>query len=485
MGSRLHPAAIVVYAVDALRQGAFPLLVILGVSVLGGDFDADAAIRGAMFALLGTAIAALAGGFRWATTTYSFAGETVRLRTGVLSVKEVEIPFARVQAVDVEQGPLQRLFGVYKVEVQTGGGGSGGEIVLGALDEREIEYLNQLLRRGAPQAALHEEATPAPERCLSGRALALAAVTSGQLGVLVPVAAGVAQMYQQLFDDPVEGERTLIGALPDGTLGWVLLAAGLVALAWLLALLGTIVGFGGFVVRREGDELRIRRGLLQRRQATLRVVRVRAVRVLESPPRQLLGRAALRVEVIGHAKEQAAAQTLFPLLRREEVEPFLRELLPELADALDGLAAPPQRALRRYALPPFALTVVTGAAAALALGSAWPLVIAPLGAVYGALAYQAAGWRLEQGRLVVRARRLARSTVLAPAARRESHDLAQTALQRRARLADVAVAFGKGTVARIRHLDADDARDLFAALTPGGWRTITPLGDRSGDVPAG
>jgi putative membrane protein len=466
MGSRLHPAAIAVYAVDALRQGAFPLLVILGVSVLGGDFDSRAALRAAMFALIGTAVAALAGGFRWGTTRYSFEGETVRLRTGVLSVKEVEIPFARVQAVDVEQGPIQRLFGVYKVEVQTGGGGSGGEIELGAVTEREIEHLNRLLRRGAPDAVLAEERPPAPERRLSGRQLAVAAVTSGQLGVLVPVAAGVAQMSQQLFEDPVEGERTLIGALPDGTLGWLLLAAGIVVLAWLLAALGTVVGFGGFAVRRDGDELRIRRGLLQRRQATLRVVRVRAVRVVESPPRQALGLAALRVEVIGHAKEHAAAQTLFPLLRRDEVEPFLRELLPEVADTLDGLAAPPPRALRRYALPPFTVTVVIGGAAALALGSLWPLVVAPLGAVYGALAYRAAGWRLEKGRLAVRSRRLARSTVLAPAAGRESHDLAQTALQRRARLADVAVAFGKGTIAQIRHLDADVARGLWAAIGP-------------------
>ena len=87
MGSRLHPAAIAVYAVDALRQGAFPLLVILAVSVFGGEFDAQAALRAAGFALMGTVVAALAGAFRWATTTYSFGEETVRLRTGALSVK--------------------------------------------------------------------------------------------------------------------------------------------------------------------------------------------------------------------------------------------------------------------------------------------------------------------------------------------------------------------------------------------------------------
>jgi putative membrane protein len=464
MGERLHPAAIAVYAADALRQGAFPLLVLLGLSLFGGGFDAEALLRGAMLAAIGTAVAALAGGFRWATTSYSLAGQTVRLRTGALSVKEVEIPFARVQAVDVQQGPTQRLFGVYRIDVQTGGGGEGGEIVLGALDGAEVERIRGLI--GGVRALPETNGAPAPERRLTSRRLALAAATSGQLGVLVPVAAGVAQMSQQIFDDPIEGERTIAGALPDGALGWILLATGVLVLAWLLAALGTVVGFGGFAVRRENDELRIRRGLLQRRQATLRVNRVRAVRVVESLPRQLLGLAALRVEVLGHAKEQAAAQTLFPLLRREEVEPFLRELLPEMADALDGLAAPPPRALRRYALPPLAATTLLAAAAALGASSPWPLPAAPLGAAYGVLAYRAAGWRLQRGRLVVRSRRLARSTVLAPAAGRESHDLAQTALQRRARLADVAVAFGKGTVAQIRHLDADDARGLWAAIGP-------------------
>src|SRR5690349_7549864 len=296
MGERLHPAAIAVYAADALRQGAVPLLVIFGLSLFGGGLDAEAVLRGAMFALAGTAVATLAGGFRWATTSYSLSGHTVRKREGLLSIKEVEIPFARVQALDVQQGPTQRLFGVYRLDVQTGGGGEGGEIVLGALDESEVERIRALI--SAVRALPEVGAPPGQELRLSGHRLALAAVTSGQLGVLVPVAAGVAQMSQQVFDDPIEGERTIAGALPEGALGWILLAAGVLVLTWLLAALGTVVGFGGFAVRRERDELRIRRGLLQRRQASLRVTRVRAVRVVESLPRQLLGLAAVRVEVI-------------------------------------------------------------------------------------------------------------------------------------------------------------------------------------------
>jgi len=54
--------------------------------------------------------------------------------------------------------------------------------------------------------------------------------------------------------------------------------------------------------------------------------------------------------------------------------------------------------------------------------------------------------------------------VLAPAARRESHTLAQTVLQRRGNLADLIVAFGKRTTARVHHLEGAAARDAFERL---------------------
>jgi putative membrane protein len=195
------------------------------------------------------------------------------------------------------------------------------------------------------------------------------------------------------------------------------------------------------------------------------VARVRAVEVVEGVLRRPLRLAALRMEVIGHAKEHAAAQTLFPLLPRGQVERFLEELLPELADGLDGLAPPPRRALRRYALPPAAVGLAVGGGAWALLGAGpWALLVAVPAAGYGGLRFHAAGWRLRDGRLAVRSLGLARTTVLAPGAHRESHTVAQTVLQRRADLADVEVAFGKRTGARVRHLEAATALSLFGRI---------------------
>jgi putative membrane protein len=463
MGERLHPAAVAVYTADALRQAAVPLLVIAGVSLFGGGFDADGAIRAAMFGAISVLVAGVAGIVRWYTTTWSVAGEAVRLRKGFLSVNEVEVPFARVQAIDVQQGPIQRLFGVEEVHVQSGGGGAGGEIVLGAVDPREVERLRELVERGHPPG---EDEPDWPQRRLGRRGLAVASLTSGQLGVILPLLAGAGGVIQDLVRDPVQGEQTVQRLLPHSTVSWLLAAAAVLALAWLLAAISTVIAFAGFTIRREGDVLRIRRGLLERRQATLRIDRVRAVHVIEGVPRQPFGLATLRVEVIGYAKEPHASQTVFPLLRTADVEAFLRELLPELADRLGGLAAPPPRARRRYLLPPTAAALTVAAAAAIALGRWWPAPLALAGPLYGWLRWRAAGWRLSGGRLAVRSRMLARTTVLAPARNRESHDLEQTVLQRRARLAHLSVAFGKRTTARIRHIDLDDARALWGGIRP-------------------
>src|SRR5262249_48336868 len=146
---------------------------------------------------------------------------------------------------------------------------------------------------------------------LTGRDLLIASLTAGQLGVIVPVLAVAGQIAQQVFQQ--EGGRRAVDALPRSVVAWVLIVAALLLAAWLLSVAGALVSFGGFTVTRDGNRLRISRGVLQRREATIPVERVRAVRVVEGLFRQPFGLAALHVEVTGYADEAAAARTLYPL----------------------------------------------------------------------------------------------------------------------------------------------------------------------------
>ena len=60
---------------------------------------------------------------RW----YKVTDRSLRIRAGVWNVHEMTMTFANVQNITVSQGPLERLFGISDVKVDTaGGGGSKG-----------------------------------------------------------------------------------------------------------------------------------------------------------------------------------------------------------------------------------------------------------------------------------------------------------------------------------------------------------------------
>ena len=460
---RLHRAGIVIAATEDLRTSLVPLLVV-GLVTGGIGSVAELLVRLIVLGAIGAAIAAFAGYIRWSTTTYRVDDAAVHFRTGVFRVNEKSIPIDRVQSLDVSQGPVQRLLGVREARVQAAGGGKDAEIALNALDDNDVAGLRTALGRTAAEA-LAAAGPAAPARRLTNARLLLAGVTSAQFGFLVPVAAAAGGAVDELSDPFVDWLREGHAAPSLATIA--LVAGTVIGAAWLAAFAGTVIGFGGFVVARRGDRLTIERGYVVRRTASVPVARIQAVRVVDGIVRQPLGMTQLRLETAGYADDRADARTLFPLMRRSEVAAFVRELLPELAVPIEQLERPPTRALRRYLFLPALVGGALGTVAAIAL-DAWPVAVAgaALGAAWGMLRFRAAGVALPAGALVVRSRRLARSTVVA---RRTSVDIrsrSQNPLQRRGRLATVRFAIASGHKFGVPHVDAGAATGALAELAP-------------------
>ena len=61
---------------------------------------------------------------RYDTTWYVMTGRSLRIRRGIWIIHETTITFENVQNVEINQGPLQRWFGVADVRVDTAGGGA-------------------------------------------------------------------------------------------------------------------------------------------------------------------------------------------------------------------------------------------------------------------------------------------------------------------------------------------------------------------------
>jgi putative membrane protein len=357
-----------------------------------------------------------------------------------------------VQSVDTVQGIIQRFFGIVEVRVETAGGGtSDPDASLPALDRADAEALRREIE-GSRREPVEEAAGPIVLRRLGTRELLIAGATSGQIGIAFSLIAVASQLFDDLLSESL-AQRLFETLAPRSVTAALLLVGAIGLFAWLLAIAGTILAYAGFTLSREGDFMYIKRGLLERREATIPLARIQAVRVVEGLLRQPFGLATIRVESAGYGEASGVSTTLFPLLPRKDVEKLLLDAAPEFAVA-PILELLPARALRRYIFRTAAPVLILSAAFALVSslafhfavwGFAALLLVFPA-AVHGWLRYRDAGWAYQGERFVVRSRLLARTTTIAPRRRLQSREVILSPFQQRARLATfrAQVASGSG-----------------------------------------
>lgn len=467
---RLHVTYVLVRIMRIIRA-AFPSAVGIGlalraIGVPGGG--GTIAIGVAAVALLAVVVVVV----EWHRTRYAVVDGSLRLRQGVLRRSERIVPRSRIAALDTSRGLLQRAFGLVSLKVQTAGGGKAAEIELPTISFAEVERLRHLLghapseRAAATIAAQTVEPDPAPAYAIDTRDLIVAALSGPQIGVVAVLIGSVAS---QLDDVVPRSVRRSAGDLVTESSGatLVLLALGLLLVAGIVAFVGTVLAYARFTVERDANRLRIRRGIVTDRTATVTLDRIHGVRVVEGLVRRRLGYAAVQVEVAGYRREDEFTRTLVPLVRRDRLEPLLRALVPDLTWSDAPLERPPARAHRRYWTVPLGLGLVLAAIALVVLPGPWRLlavVAVALGAGLGERRWRGAGWRLADGTLTVRWQLLARTTLLMRVNRVQLVSTRATVWQRRAGLAGVSAALATRRRGIVSHLDEDVAVGLREAI---------------------
>jgi len=424
----------------------------------------------------------------WLRRTYALDSSAMRIEEGVLARRRRLLPFDRIQQVDLVRKPLHRLLGVATLRVETAGGSGGSEADLEVIALAEAERLRATLlraRAAAVQApagtAAGIEPTPArpAERVLvrlSPGQVALAGLTSMRGVAALAVFGWVFQEAPRSLIDRLTSRfdpQALAPSTPPA-----LALAGLLVVALLLGLAAasSLVTDFGFVLARGGDNLVVRRGLLERREAVIPLARVQVVRVDESLLRRWLGFAAVRIQSAGRAGhgDATANHLTVPILPTARIDQLLGELLPGAAPVPALLRPPPaarRRAIVRRVVPVLAVAVVLAVAL-------WPLdglaqragvvvafAAALLAVLAGEAAYRNLGHARHDGFLSARRGALNRSTAVVPVAKAQSVRVRSSFFQRRAGLATMLVdVAGGGAVPRVTDEAAATAERLLAGL---------------------
>lgn len=281
----------------------------------------------------------LLGALSWWYTKWQLTGDAIRVDSGFLFRRTRIIRFDRIQAIDVAQPFIARLFGMAELRMDVAGGGkSDGKLSYFKYDEAQKLRMTLLVRAKGEQAAEQQEdeqqaeaeAPPlltVPTNRLLGATL-LSSTVVGSAGALIwlIVATMVLNFHIGLF-----------AGLP--------LLLGVVRPIW-----KQVVGNHGFTLSDTSHGLRTKRGLFDVQRQTIPAGRVQGLLITEPLIWRLIGWSRVELDIAGVAgqkedgdDEHEGAQ-LLPVGERTEVAYVLGRVLPGFDLASIDMHVAPERA---------------------------------------------------------------------------------------------------------------------------------------------
>jgi putative membrane protein len=454
---RLHPLSPLVRSGRHLTSVVVLLVLLLVANSRksGGDFISEGVFIAAVLVI---------GIISWAVTRWRVDGNVLLIDTGLIRRQSLRFPLSRVQAIDVVQTGLARVFGLASIQLRMAGADSSDArlIALRLADAQALrEQLLSLTQAAAPTTRAPRKApsTPrtrsvpavphsTPATSVPDSTPATSTPAKGKAPAATPVE--VQPDERVLFH--VDSARLVAGLCLSitGLIVAVIVAAIVVIVVfvhlstgrayYVVLLIGAIIGVWrqfngeyGTTVALAPDGLRLRSGLVQTTAETIRPGRVQAVRLVEPMVWRWLGWSRLEVDVAGprqrreNRSESRRLRALVPVGSRAEAETLLGELVPR----------PPQPTRR----PPAA--------------ARWK---APLN-------YRFLAWGSDDHYVVASRGRVRRTTTWVPLEKVQSIRWVQGPVQRQLNLASVKLdVAGKRTTASITDRATAEANDILAQL---------------------
>ncbi len=456
---RQHPVAAITQFLAVLRQNLFPIIIFV---VVGSRNTDQFFFYFFALAILSTLVLGIVG---WLRFSYRVDGEELQIKKGIFVRKELFLTKDRIQVIDITEGLLQRLFGLVKVEVKSAGSGTESATI-SAITREEAEELRRILRNRATvneEPEVTEEIQVEVEKInwkLSNRDLFLAALTSGNFGLIASILGATSgQLDQFINEENLEYVFSLIPGL--GNVSFFLgVAIIILVVSYLFSFLGVIFQHFGFEVEKKETELVITSGLLERKQTTVPFNRIQALRFMEGIFREPFGYGMLYVESAGfEQKGTEKSIVLLPFFKKEKLEAFLAEFI-EPVQQHEQKITPPERAFYRYLRRPAYLIVLLTPVIWWFWDFGWVFFWFLVPAIFlGWLRYKDAKLLYNDEELKLQYRVLAKRTAFIKKKRVQVSEYSINPLQRRKKLSSLIVTVASGAGGREFHISDLDQKE--------------------------
>lgn len=293
----------------------------------------------------------------WRAKGFRLTHDQVVLRRGLITRTTRSAHFERVQAVDIVEPLIARIFGLAAVRVETAGG-SDSVVAIEFLRRAEAARLREEIlgtvrtTAGAPEAPAHG---PAQRGEAAGVDEATAAPSN--------TAANADADGGRVFVPTIPIMRSIAGAALDWS-ALVVLIVAIIAVVFPPAVTGLIPFFIGaapwlygvlnkswkFTATLDSGTLNLHYGLAERRRQTVPLDRIHAVQVHQPALWRLTGWWKVLVDVAGYREDKTSGTTIvFPVGTLTEAVRVFEAVGPLSLDEIGAFARPEGRTLADFA----------------------------------------------------------------------------------------------------------------------------------------
>lgn len=345
-GYRLHNISPMFLFIEAIKKSVVPLL--LGIVGTSGDKQDFIIIAIAVLASVVTII-------QFWFYHYWLEEDRLVVKEGILFKSLRQIPYERIQNLNVEKNVLHRLFKVATLQVESASGVKP-EAVIRVISDQQVKHIQQVIKQRSQGAldtsqktwdsgvdeeaneALEESTAPALYQ-MSNKDVTTFGFISHRALVPIGIVGSILSQndyYRERFTSLVQ---KFVGDLHIERWAfteWLVYGAAFCLLMlvtiWLSSILLAFLKLYQFRLARQGNNLHAEMGLLTKITANIPIKRIQLLKVTYSPLHRFFKRVSVKMETAGGVTEQSGITMswIAPLISSTKAQDLITSIQPEV-----------------------------------------------------------------------------------------------------------------------------------------------------------
>lgn len=342
-GYRLHNISPLFLFIEAIKKSVLPLLV--GIVGTSGDRQDFIIIAIASLASVITIV-------QFWFYHYWLEDDRLVVKEGILFKSLRQVPYERIQNLNVEKNILHRLFNVATLQIESASGNKP-EAVIRVISDEQVKYIQQVIKQRSHLKFNGDESTeldeilddagekvnPAPLYQMTNKDVTTFGFISHRALLPIGVVASILSQndyYRSQFSSVI---KTFIGELHveqwafSEWLVYGLASAVLMMLSiWLSSIALAYLKLYQFRLAKEGSNLHAEMGLLTKITANIPIKRIQLLKIKHSPLHRYFKKVSVKMETAGGVTEKSGITMswIAPLISKSAAQKLITAIQPEV-----------------------------------------------------------------------------------------------------------------------------------------------------------